>query len=62
MPMIFKSVLWALCVITIALLAAFGVLPERVAQDATWLIPALAVSVLILPATRRRVQCGKSCA
>ncbi|MEL6487759.1 MAG: hypothetical protein AAFQ13_11545 [Pseudomonadota bacterium] len=58
--MIFKSVLWALSVKSIALLAIFGVLPERVAENATWLIPALAVSVLILPATSRRRQCGRS--
>ncbi|MEL6238804.1 MAG: hypothetical protein AAFQ90_09465 [Pseudomonadota bacterium] len=60
--MFHKSILWALSVISIALLAAFGVLPQRVAENATWFIPVLAVSVLILPATGRRAQCGKSCA
>ena len=54
MPMIFKSSLWALAVIAIALLAAFDVIPTRMAQHATWLVPALAVSVLILPACAKR--------
>ena len=54
MPMKLKSALWALAVLAIALLAAFNVLPTWVAEHATWMLPALAVSVLMLPACAQR--------
>ena len=56
MPMILKSTLLALAVIAIALLAVFDVIPTSTAQHATWLVPALAVSVLILPACAKRAR------
>ena len=54
MPMIRKSSLWAFAIICIALLGAFDIIPQNLAEFSVIALPALATAVLILPAAKSR--------
>ena len=58
MPMILKSSLWAFAIICVALLGAFDIIPQNLAEFWVIALPALAAAVLILPAAQSRSCCG----
>jgi len=56
MSMILKASAWAAAIILVALLGAFGILPENVATKASVFLPSLAAAVLILPAASPEIR------